>query len=418
MEPREEVRLPIDDRSLRDRSRRARSGGGGRGEPRHPKIWQLEQMSPLERHQIDGFIAASRFPLIEPTAATFVYRGEADAVYLRRWMHGETDGLPLERLNGTDLWHVRVPVPKGARLEYKFDVVRDDTGPWINDPLNPEVATDPFGFNSVCQTYGYVTPAWSQRNPSTPAGTVDTLSLQSAAFGEDRLIRIYLPAGFVRDRRYPLLIVHDGDDFVAHAGLATILDNLIHCGDIPPVIAALTQAHDRIAEYTGSSRHEEFVVQDLLRILRARLPLREDPAGVVLVGASLGAVASLSTAWHQGGTVGGLILLSGSFIFDRCLLRERDSLFRRIADFVDHLREDPRDLPRRIFVSCGIYEGLIGQNRALVDFLRRRGRAVRFREPRDAHHWQNWRDQMRAGLRWTLPAPRPVRYEQDSSEGD
>ena len=66
-------------------------------------------------------------------------------------------------------------------------------------------------------------------------------------------------------------------------------------------------------------------------------------------------------------------------------------------------------------MSCGIYEGLIGQNRALVDFLRQRSRAVRFREPRDAHHWQNWRDQMRAGLTWTLPGPRRVRYEQDSS---
>ena len=372
-------------------------------------------MAPLQRHHVDGFIGGNRFPLIEPAAATFVYRGEADAVYLRRWMHGETDGLPLERLDGTDLWHARVSVPKGARLEYKFDVVRDGTGAWINDPLNPEEATDPFGANSVCRTYGYVTPAWSQPDPSAPAGKIDILSVQSAAFGEERLVRTYLPPGFAENRRYSLLIFHDGDDFLAHAGLPTILDNLIHRGDIPPVIAVLTQAHDRIAEYTGGSRHEDFVAQDLLPTLRARLPLREDPGGVVLVGASLGAVASLSTAWHHAGVVGGLVLLSGSFVFDRGVLRERDPLFTRIADFVDRLREAPRDLPRRIFVSCGIYEGLIGQNRALVDFLRQRSRAVRFREPRDAHHWQNWRDQMRAGLTWTLPGPRPVRYEQDSS---
>jgi enterochelin esterase-like enzyme len=418
MERRERVRLPSDDRSLRDRSGRARAGGGRRSQPRHPKIRRLEQMSPLDRHQIDDFIADSRFPLIEPTAATFVYRGDADAVYLRRWMHGKTDGMPLERLDGTDLWHLRILVPKGARLEYKFDVVRDGTGAWINDPLNPELATDPFGANSVCRAFGYATPAWSQRDPSAPSGTIDTLRVQSAAFGEERHVRIYFPAGFGRDRRYPLLIVHDGDDFVVHAGLATILDNLIHRGDVPPVIAALTQAHDRIAEYTGDSRHEDFVARDLLSTLRARLPLREDPAGVVLVGASLGAVAALSTAWRHGSTVGGLILLSGSFIFDRHLLRERDSLFAKIADFIDRLRQDPRDLPRRIFVSCGVYEGLVGQNRALVDFLRQRGRAVRFREPHDAHHWQNWRDQMRAGLMWTLPEPRPVRYQQESSEGD
>jgi enterochelin esterase family protein len=284
---------------------------------------------------------------------------------------------------------------------------------WINDPLNPEVATDPFGANSVCRAFGYVAPAWSQPEPSTPAGRLDELQVPSVAFGGERSVRVYLPAGFAEDRRYPLLIVHDGDDFIAHAGLATILDNLIHRGDIPPVIAALTQAHDRVAEYTVGSRHEDFIAQDLLPNLRARLPLRADSAGVTLVGASLGAVASLSSAWHHAGLVGGLVLLSGSFIFDRSLLRERDALFTRIADFIDRLREDPRDLPRRVFVSCGIYEGLIGQNRTLVKFLQQQGLEVRFSEPRDAHHWQNWRDQMRAALTWTLPEPVPAATSKD-----
>ncbi len=318
------------------------SVGRAGSRPRNPKIRRLERMAPLERHHIDRFIGRNRFPLIEPSAATFVYRGEADAVYLRRWMHGATDGLPLERLDGSDLWHVRVPVTKGARLEYKFDVVRDGASTWINDPLNPEVATDPFGANSVCRTFGYVTPAWSQRDPSTPAGSLDELRVLSSAFGEERLVRAYLPPGFADDRDYPLLIVHDGDDFVSHGGLAIVLDNLIHRGDIPPVIAALTQAQDRIAEYTGGSRHEDFLAQDLLPMLRARLPLREDPAGVVLLGASLGAVASLSTAWHHAGLVGGPGPALGSFIFDRSLLNGRDPLFARIADFVERLREDPR----------------------------------------------------------------------------
>jgi enterochelin esterase-like enzyme len=417
IERRNGVRLPgNDDTRFCEGSGAWRSVGRARGRPRHPKIRRLERMAPLERHHIDRFIGRNRFPLIEPSAATFVYRGEADAVYLRRWMHGETDGLPLERLDGSDLWHVRVPVTRGARLEYKFDVVRDGVSAWINDPLNPEVATDPFGANSVCRTFGYVTPAWSQRDPSAPAGSLDELRVLSSAFGEQRLVRTYLPPGFAEDRNYPLLIVHDGDDFISHGGLATVLDNLIHRGDIPPVVAALTRAHDRIAEYTGGSRHEDFLAQDLLPMLRARLPLREDPAGVVLVGASLGAVASLSTAWHHAGVVGGLVLLSGSFIFDRSLLQGRDPLFARIADLVDRLREEPRDLPAQVFVSCGIYEGLIGQNQALAGFLRRQGREVRFEEPRDAHHWQNWRDQMRAGLTWTLPGPRPVGYEQSSSE--
>ena len=70
-------------------------------------------MAPLQRHHVDGFIGGHRFPLIEPAAATFVYRGEADTVYLRRWMCGETDGLPLERLDGTDYGTFASPSPTG-----------------------------------------------------------------------------------------------------------------------------------------------------------------------------------------------------------------------------------------------------------------------------------------------------------------
>jgi enterochelin esterase-like enzyme len=178
----------------------------------------------------------------------------------------------------------------------------------------------------------------------------------------------------------------------------------------------LSQAQDRIAEYTGGARHEDFVALDLLPAVRARLPVREDPEGVVLVGASLGAVASLSTAWHHAGTVGALVLLSGSFIFDRRLLHARDPLFARIADFVDRLQTEPRDLPPRAFVSCGVYEGLVGQNQALAGFLREAGSEVRFSEPRDAHHWQNWRDQMQPALTWTLRGSPAMGYQGEDRE--
>ena len=157
-----------DDRSLRDRSGQPGPAGADAASGGTPRSSCSSRWRPSSAITIDGFFDGNRFPLIEPTAATFVYRGEADAVYLRRWMHGETDGLPLDRLDGTDLWHLRVPVPKGARLEYKFDVVRDGAGAWINDPLNPEVATDPFGANSVCQSLRLRDPGME---PAGPVGS-------------------------------------------------------------------------------------------------------------------------------------------------------------------------------------------------------------------------------------------------------
>jgi hypothetical protein len=53
-----------------------------------------------------------------------------------------------------------------------------------------------------------------------------------------------------------------------------------------------------------------------------------------------------------------------------------------------------------------VYEGLISQNRILAGFLAEQGSDVRLLETRDAHHWQNWRDQLPASLNWTLPPGR------------
>ena len=170
----------------------------------------------------------------------------------------------------------------------------------------------------------------------------------------------------------PLVILHDGTDFLDHAGLKTVLDNLIHRGDVPPFIAVLTRPGERNGEYTGDPRHADFLTDEVLPLVRERFPIRRGPENTVLMGSSLGAVASLATAFHHPGVYGALALMSGSFIFDRDLLQGRDPLFGRVADLVDAVRADPARLPKRVFVGCGIYEGLIDQNRILARFLQSR----------------------------------------------
>lgn len=371
----------------------------------HPLIRELERNSTLAEDDIDRFISGNTFPLIERFAATFIYRGDADAVYLRHWLKGPVAAPSLERLGATDLWHLTVAIPEKSRIEYKFDVVRGGTHRWINDPLNPLVAEDPFGANSVCQAHGYETPEWSLPDDAAPAGRFEELTVASRSFGGPREVRVYLPAGFRADRCYPLVVAHDGDDFAAYAGLATVLDNLIQRGDIAPVIVALTQSPDRMREYTDDPRHAAFLCDELLPVMHERYPLRDDPSGRALMGASLGAVASLAAAWRRPGVFGRLLLKSGSFMVTENSFRDRDPLFERIFRVIAAFRENPGELASRIFVSCGLYEGLIDQNRALVLFLREHGSDVLFVEALDGHHWQNWRDQLRAGLAWVFPDP-------------
>ena len=83
---------------------------------------------------IDAFVASNRFPLVDPTGVTFVYRGEADQVLLRCWIHGLPTAQQLDRLPGTDLWLLRIELPPNSRIEYKFDIVRGPNSEWITDP--------------------------------------------------------------------------------------------------------------------------------------------------------------------------------------------------------------------------------------------------------------------------------------------
>ncbi|HZF16431.1 MAG TPA: alpha/beta hydrolase-fold protein [Steroidobacteraceae bacterium] len=376
-----------------------------------PELRELFANGDPKPEMIDAFLKSNRFPIIDPRGVTFVFRGAADSVLLRLWISGLPATQPLEKLGETDLWALRIDLPETSRVEYKFDVTRAAISEWITDPLNPVKATDPFGANSVCQGYGYERPAWTQFDPLARAGAVDELVIGSEAFGERRRVRAYLPARFRRSRRYPLLIVHDGDDYLHFADFKIVLDNLIHRLEIPPLVVALTQSPDRLKEYAGDERHARFIAKEVLPAFQQRFPLRDEPAQRVLMGASFGAVAALHAAWSNPGVFGGLLLESGSFAFSDIGQHRRTPVFDPVVRFVNDFRRAPGETAQRIYMSCGIYESLIYENRSLVPLLTSAGIQVRFEEARDAHNWENWRDRLQAGLTWLLPGPLWMVYE-------
>ncbi len=351
---------------------------------------------------VEAFLARLSFPVAEPGAVTFAWTGEADRVELVRWIHAGVDRESFERVEGTDLWTLRLPVHDGGRFEYKLAVHRAGVEEWILDPRNPERAGDPFGENSVCRTWGYRRPAWTLPQ-GAPQGRIEPLEIDSAVFGETRAESVYLPAGFDRSHAYPVVVIHDGHDFNTYADLSVSLDNLIAAGDIPPVIALLIQTRNRMDEYPGGRRHARYVVDELLPTAVRHYRLSDVPQDRVLLGASLGAVASLATAFRYPGVFGGLVLESGTFILDQRKLSDRPhAVFNRIARLMRALRRAPELPPTRAFVSTGELEGLASENRAIATMLRRRGVDVLLKTAWDGHHWHNWRDQLRDGLMWVL----------------
>ena len=377
----------------------------------NPKIEKLcrDGIPPAER--VTEFLQNNRFPLVEPGQVTFIFQGQADEVHLRRWISGFNTSLPMQPLEGTDLWVLSMELPSKSRIEYKFELVQSGDRSLILDGLNPVQANDPYGANSVCQGFGYKRPRWTLHDPDARSGTLNELRVDSKAFEEQRELQVYLPARFRRSRNYPLLVVHDGPDYLRYADLKTVLDNLIERQEIPALIVALTQSPDRLVEYTGDRRHARFIVDELLPVLDAKLPLIDDSSARGLMGASLGGVASLHTASLYPDRFGTLLLQSGSFAFSDLGQHQKGPIFDPVVRFVNEYRKKPFALAEKIYLSCGIYESLIYENRSLVPLLQAQGMQVNFEEARDAHNWENWRDRLRNGLTWLFPGPLWMVYE-------
>ncbi|NNF50850.1 MAG: enterochelin esterase [Gammaproteobacteria bacterium] len=377
----------------------------------HESLRNLMRKGAPSPDKVEKFIAGHSFPMVAGTDVTFVYHGDADEVFLRHWIFGLRTAQPLQRLADTRLWAVTIELPAESRIEYKYEVIAGGNRRLEMDSLNPYLARDPFGANSVCRGYRYQRPEWTMPDTTSRQGQFTRMAVQSTSFGDTREIDIYLPARYRSSRRYPLLIVHDGHDYLQYSDLRIVLDNLIHRLEIPPMIVALTTSPDRLKEYSGDERHANFICKELLPELLRELPISDEPQSRALMGASFGAVATLHAAWRNPGCFDRLLLQSGSFAFSDIGDHDRSAAFDPVVRFVNKFRDDPGQPAQKIYMSCGVYESLIYENRSMVPLLQAHEMQVRYEEVRDAHNWENWRDRMRMGLSWLFPGPLWMVYE-------
>lgn len=363
----------------------------------------LEDMGDAAPETVDRLLAEHAFPLVEGANCTFVWRGDADAVAVEHRVVGLPAPVPLERAGATDLWYATLELPRQARFEYRFLVRRGDHVESVLDPLNPRTAHDPMSEKSVLETDGYVTPDWAVPDPAVVPGELVSLRMPSRWLRRDVALTLYLPVGVRQRGPLPLLVVHDGGDYLRFAGIATVLDNLMHRGLMAGAVAALIDPADRLVEYAASPRHARFLTSELVPRLEQRLPLRADPAGRVLMGASMGAIASLSAAARAPGFYGGLLLQSGTFMFGPAPRGAGGRELAPVVRFLNGLRADPREVSERIFLSIGAFEPSAGRNRAMAATLRTMAGTLRVEEGLDGHNWFSWRDRMLGGLGWLLP---------------
>jgi enterochelin esterase family protein len=191
-------------------------------------------------------------------------------------------------------------------------------------------------------------------------------------------------------RRAPLLVVHDGPDYVRRGSLLRVLRRLVEARDLPAHRVALLASDDRMESYSASLRYARALVASL-----EELGIRR-----VGVGSSLGALALLHAHRVEPRSFSGLFLQSGSYFRRRTDPQESAfHRFSRIDRFVGTVlggRSRGRPVPTTI--TCGLDEENYANNAALAQALALQGYPVDFHAARGGHDWPTWRRALDAHL--------------------
>jgi enterochelin esterase family protein len=289
------------------------------------------------------------------------------------------------------------PRPDADRVEYLLELDSRAGTQALPDPTNSRRARGPFGEKSVVEFPEYAPPAWVE-DDEAPTGDLRELALRSRRLGATLAALLWSPPDAEPERPLPLLVVHDGPEYTEYSSLTRLLDHLVSFGETPDFrVLLLPPGPSRNELYSASTRYAEAFAGELLPKALEHAPSEHR---IVLLGASLGAVAALHLHVRHPELASGLFLQSGSFFRRRFDAHEAAfSRFARITRFVGRIHGRlPLAPPVPTVVTCGAAEENLANNRALAAALERRGWPVATFWNRDAHNWTAWRDALHPRL--------------------
>jgi enterochelin esterase family protein len=145
----------------------------------------------------------------------------------------------------------------------------------------------------------------------------------------------------------------------------------------------------RFVEYACSEATVGFVLRHVLPLAYEELNvMRDTPGAHGILGASMGGLMALYTAFRLPDVFGKVLSQSGAFGFD--LEGQQMVVYDLIGEC------DTR--PLKVWMDVGRYEFLYAPNQRMRDLMRERGYAVQYREFAAGHNYTAWRDDIAHGL--------------------
>jgi enterochelin esterase family protein len=316
----------------------------------------------------------------------FVYQGTAASYQVAGDFTGWSPGMPMTGITGTDFHYAGSHYEADARLDYKFVIGSN----WILDPKNPYTCTGGFGPNSELRMPGYVFPPEISYYSDIPHGVILDTSFFSINLNNTRAVKIYLPAGYSTQRRYPVILFHDGTDYVSLGNVKNILDYLIAHNQTDPMIGVFVPPVDRQNEYAGTKMDAftAFIVNELMPVIDQKYYTSNDPRRRATIGASDGGNIALYIGMKHPETFGLIGAQSSDVQTD-------------ISD--TFLNSEKMNL--EFYMDIGKYDiaVLIPMVNNFVQILQNKGYTYQFHQWHEGHSWGNWKGHLALALRQFFP---------------
>jgi len=330
-------------------------------------------------------------PMIDGSAVTFVYhdpqaRRVAVAGEFNQWCRtGEL--AMMEQIDESAIFHYTLNLSEPARLEYKF-IVDDE---WKLDPFCQNVVDNGIGGqNSYFVVGDFREPPELEWVDDIRHGHVEEFEFESERLANRRAVYVYLPPDYDEGATpLPALYVHDGGEYLNRARLPVVLDNLIHAGEVAPLIAVMVDPVNRMAEYLMNEAYANFVYSELLPDIDGRFRTLARPEGRGVIGASAGGLISVYLALERPDLFSRVASQSGAFFIahDRILNLARSA----------HAAQS-------FYFDVGKYEQrFIAAHLDLVETLEARGCRCFFQELAGGHNWTSWRAHLKELLMFLWP---------------
>lgn len=308
------------------------------------------------------------------------------------------------------------------RLDLRVNEAAGDTG----GALTEEITVEGFADQRGTRWTGLGARA------STVTGTLDVLDFTSTIRGNTRKLRVWLPPGYDAahnaDRRYPVLVMHDGqncfDDatsFSGEWGVDETMTRLIDEGKVPPTIVvgidnAGAQRGDEYVPISVGARmpgiggkadeYVSMVIDEVLPLISVKYRTLVGAEHLAMGGSSFGGIVTLHTMTTRPGVIGAALVESPSLWIGT-----------PTGGYVDRLLAYDGAWPARIFMATGGKEygdeardkPLQAMFTRLVEGLREKGlgpsQLQATIEPEGTHHESTWRRRLPGALEFLLGAP-------------